>query len=238
MYRVAICDDNAADGQRMLELTKQVLFERNMEADFSLFLDPCALLDNIRKENSRYDLLLLDILFDKTDGIRLAKSLRDEGERGTIIYTTVSRDYAIEGYKVQASDYLVKPVDIAALSESIGRVLKRHDTLLVEVDGILKNISLSDIQYAEAAGNYVILRTSKHAEAARLRATLPKALQKLGIERFARCHKGYLVNMGQVREVQTSQILMHSGDIVPLGRQYRSELQKNILDYVEKAIPL
>jgi len=175
---------------------------------------------------------------DKTDGICLAKTLRDKGERGAIIYTTSSRDYAIDGYKVQASDYLVKPIELAPLAASIGRVLKRHDTLLVEADGVMRNISLPDIQYVESAGNYVILQIEGQKEPARMRATLPSALQKLGVNRFARCHKGYLVNLGQIREVRTSHILLHSGDTVPLGRQYRIELQKKILDYIEKAIPL
>jgi len=237
MYHVAICDDNAADGQHTLELTRQVLLKRNLDADFSMFLDPGDLLADIRKERNKYDLLLLDILFDKTDGICLAQTLREEGERGAIIYTTSSRDYAIDGYKVQASDYLVKPIDMASLSESVGRVLRRNDTLLVDVDGRLKSISVSHIHFAEAAGNYVILRTSNHAEAARLRGTLSSALQRLGHDRFARCHKGYLVNLEQIREVRTSHILLHSGSAVPLGRQYRIELQKSILNYIEKAIP-
>ncbi len=237
MYRVAICDDNAADGQRMLKLTKQILFERNLEADFSLYADPDDLLADIQKENNRYDLLLLDILFDKTDGINLAKSLRDKGERGAIIYTTDSRDYAVDGYKVQASDYLLKPIELKLLAESISRVLKRHDTLLVEVDGILRNIPISDIQYAESAGNYVILQIFNQKEVARMRATLSEAEQKLGPNRFARCHKGYLVNLGQIREVRTSHILLHDGAAVPLGRQYRIELRKRILNYVENAIP-
>jgi len=237
MYRVAICDDNAAEGRHTLELARQVLHERDMEADFSLFLDPDDLLDDIRAAHSRYDLLLLDIVYGETDGIRLAKTLREEGERAAIIYTTSSRDYAIDGYKVQAMDYLVKPIEMAPLAESIGRILKRQNTLLIEADGTMKNVAVSDIQYAEASGNYVILWSAHQTEAARLRATLSETLRKLGPERFARCHKGYLVNLGKVREVRTSHILLHSGDLIPLGRQYRGELQKNILDYIEKAIP-
>ena len=238
VYRVAICDDNTTEGQHVLELTKQVLFERNLEADFSVFADPCDLLADIQKKNRSYDLLLLDMLFEKTDGICLAKTLRDKGERGAIIYTTSSQDYASDGYKVQASDYLVKPIELAPLAASIGRVLKRQDTLLVEADGVMRNVPVADIQYAESAGNYVALQIAGQKEPVRMRATLSEALQKLGTDRFARCHKGYLVNLGQVREIQISHILLHSGGTIPLGRQFRTELQKKILNYVEKAIPL
>ena len=139
---------------------------------------------------------------------------------------------------MQASDYLVKPIELAPLAASIGRVLKRQDTLLVEADGVMRNVPVADIQYVEAAGNYVVLQLTGQNRPVRMRATLSEALQKLGPDRFARCHKGYLVNLGQVREVQISHILLHSGGTIPLGRQFRTELQKKILNYVEKAIPL
>ena len=136
MYRVAICDDNTAEGQHTLTLAKQVLLDRNLHAEFSIFSDPHDMTEHIRKGGGSYDLLLLDILFDKTDGI----------------------------------------------------------------------------QHAESAGNYVILRTSDHTELARLRATLSETLHRLGIDRFARCHKGYIVHMRQIQEVRASQILLHSGE--------------------------
>jgi len=237
MYQVAICDDNINDGQHTLALAKQILLDRSIEADFSLFTSPRELLEDINQNSRQFDLLLLDILMGKTNGIQLAQALRNEGSRAALIYTTSSRDYALDGYKVQANDYLLKPIEKDTLDASIGRILKHYDNLLVEIDGMLKSISISEIRYAEASANYVILRTANHEETARLRATLSETLGKLGKERFARCHKGYLVNLEQIREVRATQILLHDGSTIPLGRQYRAELQKNILAYIEKAIP-
>lgn len=237
MYQVAVCDDDMTDGQHTLALAKQILFDRRIEASVSLFVSPHDLLDDMKANSQKYDLLLLDVLMGTTDGIQLAQVLRDEGSRAALIYTTSSRDFAIDGYRVQASDYLLKPIEKNTLDASIGRVLKRYDNLFVEINGVMKSIPVSDILYAEACGNYVMLRIAHDEEPARLRATLSDALKKLGAERFTRCHKGYLVNLGQVREVRAAQILLHDGSMIPLGRQYRAELQKNILAYVEKAIP-
>ncbi len=237
MFCVAVCDDNIEDGQKILSAARQIFIDRNIDADFSLFVSPAKLLENITHDSSRYDLLLLDVLFDETNGIKLAQSIREAGSKAALIYTTVSRDYAIDGYKVQANDYLVKPIDKDTLADSIGRILKKNDSLLVETDGKFKSIQLSDIGYVEACANYVILRLPDGKENARLRATLTEVQNKLGKDRFARCHKGYLVNLSQVREVRTNSILLHSEDTVPLGRGYRTELQKNILEYIEKAIP-
>lgn len=235
MFHVAVCDDNIEEGQSIMSMARQILFDRNIDAEFSFFSNPSNLLNSIK--NNRFDLLLLDILFDKTNGIKIAQAIRETGNRTPLIYTTVSRDYAIDGYKVQASDYLVKPINKDALAESIGRIFKEQDSLFIEADGALKNFRYQDIEYVEASANYVVMRIAGSDETTRLRATLSETLKKLGNDRFARCHKGYLVNLGQIREVRTNHIVLHNGDTVPLGRQYRTELQKNILEYIEKAIP-
>lgn len=238
MYRVAICDDCAEDGQQIFAHARQFFLDHNIDAAISLFCCPSELLVDIKKKHTRYDLLLLDILMGKTSGIELAKAIRSLGSRALLVFVTVSRDYAINGYKVQANDYLVKPVTQEDLSASLGRLMTKNDTLLLEIDGAMKPILLSEIQYAESLGHHVILRTVNHDETARLRATLSEVQNKLGNNRFARCHKGYLVNLSQVREIRVSNILLHSGDTVPLGRQYRLDLQTEMIQYMKKAIPL
>lgn len=237
MYQVAVCDDDAKDGRHICGLAEQILQERGIEAQISLFHSPGQLLSDIETMHSRYDLFLLDILMGETNGIELAQILRGSGSRGVLIYTTSSRDYAIDGYKVQASGYLLKPIEKDALDTAIGRILARRDAILVESEGVLKTLLLSDIQYAEALGHYVTLRTGQ-GEAVKLRATLTEVQRRLGAARFVRCHKGYLVNLAQVREVGTNHILLHGGTTIPLGRQYRYELQKGMVRYMERAVPL
>ena len=238
MYHVAICDDCAEDGESIMTMARQIFWEQGIEAAFSLFCNPSDLLADIKANARKYDLFLLDILMDKTNGIELAKAIRTAGIRAMLVFITCSRDYAIDGYKVRANDYLLKPVTKTDLSASIGRMLDKNETLLVEVDGMLKVVRLSDIQYIESFGHQVILRTANHDETARLRATLSEMQNRLGSDRFARCHKGYLVNLSQVQEIRPSSILLHSGDTLPLGRQYRLDLQTQMIQYMKKAIPL
>ena len=237
MYRIAVCDDNRIDGQRVCQLAEQIMLERSIDALVSLFHSPAELLQDIRTKHSLYDLFLLDILMGETNGIELAQILRDLGSRAALVFITSSRDYAIDGYKVQARDYLLKPIEKEKLGGVFDRIMTRCDTILVEFDGVLKTLLLADIQYAEASGHYITLRT-KRKETVRIRATLAEAQQKLGAERFARCHKGYLLNLMWVQEIGASHILLHDGTSVPLGRQYRYELQKDMVNYIEKAVPL
>ena len=195
-------------------------------------------MDKLQQVQNQYDLFLLDILMEERNGIQLAQALRQRGYRGKLIYITVSRDYAIDGYKVKADDYLLKPVEKDTLDQAIGRVLPRLETVLLETTGGMKILRLQQILYAESVGHYVLIRLADKEEPLRLRATLLQVQQKLGAEKFVRCHKGYLVNLSQVREVRvsTSQILLHGGDAIPLGRQYRYEVQRAVVQYVEQAI--
>lgn len=237
MLQIAVCDDDICDGQYTMSLIKQILLERCVDASFSFFEKPDELIEDVGSNCRKYDLLLLDMLLGKITGIQLAEELRRIGCCTPLIYTTVSRDFAIDGYKVKASDYLLKPLQKSELADSISRVLRGNDSILVESDNVLKNIPISDIHYAEAYGNYVILQTSEPGKGVRIRATLSAALQRLGEDRFARCHRGYLVNMEMVREVHGSHIFLSDGSMIPLGRQYREELPKMILNYIEKALP-
>ena len=238
MYHIAVCDDNQEEAHLIGRMTQEIMAQREIEAQVDLFFDPESLLDKLQQTQIQYDLFLLDILMEERNGIQLAQALRQRGYRGKLIYITVSRDYAIDGYKVKADDYLLKPVEKDTLDQAIGRVLPRLETVLLETTGGMKILQLQQILYAESTGHYVLIQLGDKGEPLRLRATLLQVQQKLGAEKFVRCHKGYLVNLAQVREVRvsTSQILLHGGDAIPLGRQYRYEVQKAVVQYVEQAI--
>ena len=238
MYHIAVCDDNQEEAHLIGRMTQEIMAQREIEAQVDLFFDPESLLDKLQQTQNQYDLFLLDIMMEERNGIQLAQALRQRGYRGKLIYITVSRDYAIYGYKVKADDYLLKPVEKDTLDQAIGRVLPRLETVLLETTGGMKILQLQQILYAESTGLYVLIQLGDKGEPLCLRATLLQVQQKLGAEKFVRCHKGYLVNLAQVQEVRvsTSQILLHGGDAIPLGRQYRYEVQKAVVQYVEQAI--
>ena len=198
MYHIAVCDDNQEEAHLISRMAREIMAQREIEAQVDLFFDPESLLDKLQQVQNQYDLFLLDILMEERNGIQLAQALRQRGYRGKLIYITVSRDYAIDGYKVKADDYLLKPVEKDTLDQAIGGVLPRLETVLLETTGGMKILRLQKILYAESVGHYVLIQLADKEESLRLRATLLQVQQKLGAEKFVRCHKGYLVNLGQV----------------------------------------
>lgn len=143
MYHIAVCDDNQEEAHLIGRMTQEIMAQREIEAQVDLFFDPESLLDKLQQTQIQYDLFLLDILMEERNGIQLAQALRQRGYRGKLIYITVSRDYAIDGYKVKADDYLLKPVEKDMLDQAIGRVLPRLETVLLETTGGIKSFGSS-----------------------------------------------------------------------------------------------
>ena len=145
MYHIAVCDDNQEEAHLIGRMTQEIMAQRKIEAQVDLFFDPESLLDKLQQTQIQYDLFLLDILMEERNGIQLAQAFRQRGYRGKLIYITASRDYAIDGYKVKADDYLLKPVEKDTLDQAIGRVLPRLETVLLETTGDMKILQLQQI---------------------------------------------------------------------------------------------
>lgn len=158
MYHIAVCDDNQEEAHLIGRMTQEIMAQREIEAQVDLFFDPESLLDKLQQTQIQYDLFLLDILMEERNGIQLAQAFRQRGYRGKLIYITASRDCAIDGYKVKADDYLLKPVEKDTLDQAIGRVLPRLETVLLETTGDMKILQLQQILYVESTGHYVLIR--------------------------------------------------------------------------------
>ena len=134
MIKIAVCDDE----QRFVEQIKKILVEYGTEiqADIrvSEFYDGVMLLD---KYECRYDIIFLDIKMPYIDGVEVAEKIRDRDPEVTIIFLTSLLGRAVDGYRVRASNFLIKPVTRNKLTQEIDRWIeknreKKQECLLVE----------------------------------------------------------------------------------------------------------
>ena len=108
-YRAAICDDSTTDAEFVGSILHQWAAERGIEVESERFASADAFLFRYAEDKS-FDLLLLDVEMPGTDGVTLAKTVRQENEAVQIVFITGYSDYIAEGYDVAALHYLVKPV--------------------------------------------------------------------------------------------------------------------------------
>lgn len=218
MRKIAICDDSKLDRQ-LLKVVIQTYFENN-EEEFKIFEYELGdnLLDDIEVE-----LLFLDIIMNGTNGMKIARKLRDI-QFTPIIFLTAHADYAVESYEVYVAGYLLKPYDTNKLTLLLDEVLQRsvQKRIAVKVKKQHRYLEINDIMYVES-DKHVLNIHLKDSRVIQTTEKLSELEKTINSKRFIRCHQSYLVNMDYIKDAKTDFIL--SNDIrIPIRVRGRKEI--------------
>ena len=189
------------------------------------------MLEEIPKK--KFDVLLLDIYMGEMSGMQVAKEIRKLDENILIVFITSSQEFAVESYRVQASDYLLKPISYNGLCETMGRIMKilKLDTKIIEIlsNRVRTKIKVSSIMFAEVFNTVCIIHTTD--EEFRTYITLDELSATLDEEKFIRCHRSYLINMDYIEKIEEHNFLMKDGMTIPIGRKKSSEIKQKFHTY-------
>ncbi|AVR44689.1 DNA-binding response regulator [Christiangramia fulva] len=177
------------------------------------------------------DLIFLDIQMPDLTGIQLSKLISGDVK---VIFTTAYAQFAVEGFELNATDYLLKPISFSRFLEAVEKVKKlkaenRHNSneneasenfFFVKTDGKNKfqKVDFSEILYLESIRNYVVIHT-KHEQIVTYN-TLKHFEENLPSEKFIKTHKSYIVSIAKVSKTDTSEVWV-GDDSLPLGDTYR-----------------
>lgn len=216
-YKIAICDDSAADRQFVLDMVKHWAAKTGHVVHTDTFTSAENFLFHYAEE-SNYDILLLDIEMGAMDGVTMAKRLRKDNDTVQIVFITGYSDYISEGYEVAALHYLMKPVKeeklFSVLDRATEKLSKNEKVLNFEISGEMIRVPIYQIRYAEVIGNYVTIHTSTDITVKMTLGKLEKALD----ERFYRVGRSTIINLTQISRVTKSEIKLSDGTAVPLPR--------------------
>ena len=178
-------------------------------------------------------LLFLDIQMPELSGVEFAKILPKDTK---VIFTTAFPQYAIEGYKVNALDYLLKPISYEDFLRSTDKALEwfsiaqkqetyRQDRFMfVKSDYKLYRVSLDEILYIEGLKDYVRIHL-RNGEKIMSLMSMKKLEDYLPRPEFLRTHRSYIVRMPEVRAIDRFRIVF--GDVfIPVSDNYKDEVQK------------
>lgn len=171
------------------------------------------------------DLLFLDINMPRLSGISLIKSLP---KAPAVIFITAYPDYAVEGFELEAVDYLLKPVEqerfMKAISRFISRLTQKEtspDFIMVKADKKIFRIELDQLLYVEAMGDYIRVVTTDRKLTVYDR--LSSFMERLPRDRFCQIHKSYLIALSRIDYLEGNQV--HLGEIcLPVGKNFRNNL--------------
>lgn len=187
-------------------------------------------------EREDVDVLFCDINMPDLSGMDFVRSLTHPP---IIVFTTAYSEYAVEGFKVEATDYLLKPFSFEEFSQTAQRVRQRHEmlqkvaataptgageTIFVRADRSSVAVALSSIRYIQGMGEYLRIFTTGRQKPIITLLTMKAMEERLPAERFLRVHRSYIVALDEIRKVARSRVELADGSEIPVGDMARAAL--------------
>lgn len=239
MIKLALCDDEAEQREAVGNLLREYAASRpSFVLKMSIFSSGQDLLA-AAEECGGFDLYVLDIVMPGLSGIDLGVRLRELYSGGTIVYLTVSPEYAVDSYAARAFYYLMKPVEPAELFRVLdlaAAALEKRKAACVAVrtkDG-LERVRLDEIVYAELSGRTVRYHLADGSSLDSLTVRSPfqeEAAPLLADQRFFLCGASFAVNLFYVTAVEKGFLRMDGGARVPLARGLAGQAKRRWSDF-------
>ena len=175
------------------------------------------------------DLLFIDIDMPDISGLDLVRSLK---ERPMIIFTTAHKKYAIEGFELDAVDYLLKPISYERFSKAVSKAVEysnykskkpgdETENLFVYSEYRVLKIPIDQIEYIESLEDYIKIHIVNSKPVLTL-MTLKGVLEKLPSSRFSRIHRSYIIANEKVKSIQNRKVMLASSVELPVSESYTS----------------
>jgi len=149
--RIAVCDDIRAQAEELARLVAKYYTD---DADILIYTSSKALMNAIGNKSKQFDLFFLDILMPEYNGMTVAEHIRRNNDEVPIIFVTSTPDYAIQGYRVDATAYITKPISAKDLKHELDKLEKRRaktadERIVINADGAVVSIPFSEIRSIE-----------------------------------------------------------------------------------------
>ena len=185
--------------------------------------------------HNEVDLMFVDINMPDLNGMDFVKSLTQKPQ---IIFTTAYSQYAIEGFKVDALDYILKPISYTVFLKSVNKaktwfelnqkqiepVQTNQDSLFVKSEYKMVRIFFSEIKYIESSNEYIQIHLVNDEPVTTL-IRLKAIEEQLPKDKFMRVHRSFIVNLDRIKVIERNRIVFDHNVYIPVGDQYKESFQ-------------
>lgn len=239
--RIAICDDQAENTHALREQIREVCAKLDIELfEIMLFTDGVELVKHYTEQKA-FDLIFLDIDMPRISGMEAAQEIRRVSSNVLIVFVTAYQEYMREAFKVEAFDYLVKPVNLRELQDVMKRCMAKYKQQYGHISVKTRQketvlLSTNEILFAQSHLHHVILTMQDGTEYEVL-MKLDELEEKLKqYPQFARCHQSYLANLEYVDALQSDGFAVkkgyrHIAAFVPVSRKRMQQVKSQYLTY-------
>lgn len=236
---IAVCEDYKEEAEWLCETIRQWAAEKGLLVDIVSFENASSFLFAL--EDNVYDALFLDIKMPGEDGVALAKRLRASGNNIPITFVTGEKEYIMEGYEVEAVNYLIKPVAEKKVFECLeriyGKMVHQEPYIILDTEDSKVRLLYRDIYKIEVYAHNVIYTTKKGEY--KVYSSLKEVQEELRGDCFIACYRGVLVNLRYVDSIGKGSLILADDKTgfcmeVLVSRRLYNKVNEAFIQYYKK----
>lgn len=230
--KIGILEDEKEVSEKIQGYVHRFFEARGESVAVSAYSDAFSLLEDYHADT---DVLFMDIQMNLMTGMEAAARIRKIDPRVLIVFVTNLAQYAVEGYSVNAFDFILKPVDYNGFAMKLERICKELNHrnpgsfISVKTKSGCTRLNISEIIYVEVKAHDIIYHTA--AESCVARGVLKSVTEELGKHYFSLCNSCYLVNLAHVKKV-TKTVALSNGEELPVSQGKRKQFMTELAKYV------
>lgn len=230
--RIATCDDQIQYCEQVETFVSELGDSLGITIECDKYQSGKELLS---ADYDQYRIIFLDIDMVNENGISIAEKIRESNKRVEIVFLTALVQYAVEGYKVDAYRFLVKPVEYEDFEFELRDLLlkladEKPDTLVLKDGNQIYKIKQEDLIYIEAKGHVIVYHCVEGDYI--ISTTMKKAENSLDKNYFKRIHNSYIINLEYLANLGKNEVQLKNGLKLPMSRRKKEEFVEQYVDYL------
>ena len=232
--KIAIVDDGVIYTESLGKMIDKYAEEKQLQIEVDKFVDGFAFFDNYEKR--AYDAVFLDVIMPGFGGMEIAKLLRRTNKQISIIFVTTSAKSAVMGYKVEALDYMIKPVSYTNLRLVMNKLVRIYDAnknkkiVQIKTESETVFINTEDIIYIESSKHNCVFHTEQGDYTTVL--SIGSVEKEYETYNFIRCQKSYIINLAHVKKITTKYVYLDYNNLqIPISRDKKQFLMLKLMLY-------
>lgn len=239
--KIALCDNNQKD---MGRIEKTIQLHTSQQYEFDFFTNGEKLVRHLNEIETTYKIYFISIEMTEMDGMALAQQIRTFDLEALIIFIADNNQRMPEVFKVQAFDYLLKPIDQNDLLETIDRANNYFNAIQAYFEFSFNRklvvLTMSEIIYIAKSGRIAYIYTTEKVYKTYL--TMAEIIDKLNKDLFARIHGSYVVNLNYIVEITNNEVFVKqfkediqqkNNSSLPISRTFKDELKEKYATFLK-----
>ena len=231
MIKIAILEESDADYTRICKAWDRFSKEENLSYQITHYKDSTSLLEQF---HSQFDLIFLDIEVPGKNGMETAQEIRKIDNLAILVFLTNFSKYAVNGYEVNAADYMLKPLDYYSFALKMHKILHMlyqniEKEITIMTKGLLHRFSINELFYVEINNHDLIYHLDN--ETISTRGSLSEVEKSLPKNSFSRCNNCYLVNLKHVTKIKDNTVWIGKNELT-ISRPKKKMFLNDLTNYI------